>query len=241
MDNIYDPTYVKKLFNQMSSSYERMNYITSFGFSIRWRKQFLKKLGQSMEKLQVIDLLSGRGENWSYLKRNFPNSTIYGLDFSENMINYSMRRASKLFNNECHIICTDMLDNNLASNKFDIVSCAYGLKTFNEEQLNIIAKEVHRILKPQGKFSFVEVSKPKDKLLQYVYRIYLGIIIPVLGKIFFGNPEDYKMLWVYIQEFGTAEKVQQIFQKHNLNVQLDRYFGGCAKGISGTKKDSTEP
>ena len=73
MNNIYEPEFVKKLFNQMSSSYERMNYITSFGFSIRWRKQFLDKLGKSDENLNVIDLLSGLGENWTFLKNNFPN------------------------------------------------------------------------------------------------------------------------------------------------------------------------
>lgn len=55
MKSIYDPDYVKNLFNQMSNSYERMNYITSFGFSIRWRKQFLQKLGDSQKELNVID------------------------------------------------------------------------------------------------------------------------------------------------------------------------------------------
>ncbi|MGO4708427.1 class I SAM-dependent methyltransferase [Chryseobacterium sp. 2TAF14] len=57
MNNIYEPKFVKQLFNQMSGSYERMNYITSFGFSIRWRKQFLSKLGKSNENLNVIDRL----------------------------------------------------------------------------------------------------------------------------------------------------------------------------------------
>lgn len=55
----------------MSGSYERMNYITSFGFSIRWRKQFLNKLGKSEQPLEVIDLLSGLGENRTFLKKIF--------------------------------------------------------------------------------------------------------------------------------------------------------------------------
>ena len=33
---IYNPAFVKNLFNSMSKSYNRMNYITSFGFSERW-------------------------------------------------------------------------------------------------------------------------------------------------------------------------------------------------------------
>ena len=31
-DGIYDPAFVKGLFNRMSRSYERMNYVASFGF-----------------------------------------------------------------------------------------------------------------------------------------------------------------------------------------------------------------
>ncbi|WP_317129221.1 class I SAM-dependent methyltransferase [Empedobacter tilapiae] len=71
MNDIYDPNFVKKLFNKMSSSYERMNYITSFGFSIIWRKQFIKTLNRKRSKIKVLDLLSGLGENWSYLKNRF--------------------------------------------------------------------------------------------------------------------------------------------------------------------------
>lgn len=235
MNNIYEPEFVKKLFNQMSSSYERMNYITSFGFSIRWRKQFLRKLGKSKENLKIIDLLSGLGENWTFLKQNFPNSNFYALDFSEKMINHSKEKGNKIFKGNLNLICDNMLENKLNSNFFDIISCAYGLKTFNEKQLNIIAKEINRILKPNGKFSFVEVSKPKSKILLNFYSFYLGKIIPILGKVFLGNPEDYRMLWIYAKQFENSKKVKEIFQRHNLKVNLDEYFGGCATGISGCK------
>ncbi|MEZ4904035.1 MAG: class I SAM-dependent methyltransferase [Spirosomataceae bacterium] len=71
-NNIYSTEFVKELFNKMSSSYERMNYITSFGFSIRWRTQFLEKFKATNEKVQVIDLLSGMGETWGGIKNKFP-------------------------------------------------------------------------------------------------------------------------------------------------------------------------
>lgn len=235
MNNIYEPEFVKNLFNHMSSSYERMNYITSFGFSIRWRKQFLHKLGNSQKELNVIDLLSGLGENWKILKRHFPNSNFYALDFSEEMISNSKVKANHVFNGNLQLLCDNILDNKLESNHFDIISCAYGLKTFNEEQLEILAKEIHRILKPTGKFSFVEVSKPRNKLLLFFYSLYLGSIIPILGKIFLGNPKDYKMLWIYTANFGNSNNVKQIFERNNLIVDIDDYFFGCATGISGSK------
>lgn len=235
MNNIYEPKFVKQLFNQMSGSYERMNYITSFGFSIRWRKQFLNKLGKSEHNLKVIDLLSGLGENWTYLKQNFPNSTFSALDFSEEMISQSENKGNKVFKNQLNLLCEDILQSNLESNSFDIISCAYGLKTFNKEQLEILAKEVSRILKPNGKFSFVEVSKPKNKLLYYPYKLYLSKMIPVLGKLFLGNPSDYKMLWIYTENFENCDGVKEIFSKYNLSVNSENYFYGCATGIYGTK------
>lgn len=177
-DNIYEPAFVKKMFNRMSSSYERMNYITSFGFSIRWRRQFLEKLGKSDKRLNVIDLLSGLGENWTFLKRNFPNSTFYALDFSDEMISRSGDKSKKLFAGNLNLLCENILQNTLESNHFDIVSCAYGLKTFDEQHLEVLAREINRILKPDGKFSFVEVSKPKAKLLCIFYGFYIGKVIP---------------------------------------------------------------
>jgi len=113
MKNIYDPDYVRKLFNHMSGSYERMNYITSFGFSIRWRKQFLKKLGNSNECLNVIDLLSGLGENWTFLRKNFPNSQFSALDFSEQMVEKSREKSQKVFDEKFDLICEDILKSNL--------------------------------------------------------------------------------------------------------------------------------
>jgi hypothetical protein len=57
-DNTYKPAFVKDLFNRMSRTYERMNYITSFGFSIRWRRQFVKHLRATAPKVEIIDLLT---------------------------------------------------------------------------------------------------------------------------------------------------------------------------------------
>ena len=129
-----------------------------------------------------------------------------------------------------------MLNNNLPSNHFDFVICAFGLKTFNSEQIAILARETKRILKPGGQFSFIEVSAPSSPVLKVLYRLYLGRVVPVLGWLFLGNPREYRMLWQYTSRYGDSKKAVELFREAGLSTQYQSYFYGCATGVSGTKE-----
>jgi len=234
-DNIYSPHFVKGLFNRMSNSYERMNYITSFGFSIRWRKQFLNSFNQTNQKVEIIDLLTGMGETWKATKAKFPNSNMTVLDFSEGMLKYAKQKSNDKYNNKIIVLQQDLLQNNLPSNHFNFVTCAFGLKTFNEEQLGIIAFETKRILKTGGQFSCIEVSRPDNKVLNILYGFYLGHVIPILGRLLLGNPAEYKMLWQYTNKYNDSKKTTEIFKNSGLITEHTSYFYGCATGVYGQK------
>jgi demethylmenaquinone methyltransferase/2-methoxy-6-polyprenyl-1,4-benzoquinol methylase len=63
---IYDPAHLKRLFDEMQSSYDRVCSITSFGFNLRWRRQLIARL--ALERgMAVGDLMAGGGETWRYL------------------------------------------------------------------------------------------------------------------------------------------------------------------------------
>ncbi|MES1217925.1 MAG: class I SAM-dependent methyltransferase [Bacteroidota bacterium] len=234
-EDIYNPEFVKDLFNRMSNSYERVNYITSFGFSIRWRKQFVDELIPYDTKIEVIDLLTGMGEAWTPLKKTYPNSNLTGLDFSTEMLKSARIKNDLHFNKKINILQQDILDCQLPSNYFDIVVCAFGLKTFDSRQLKVLATETYRILKPGGQFSFIEVSKPKNIILKTLYSFYLGKIIPILGRLLLGNPSEYKMLWHYTDKFENAIEANQIFQSVGFASKYKSYFYGCATGFKGKK------
>lgn len=100
-----------------------------------------------------------------------------------------------------------------------------------------MAFETKRILKQGGQFSFNEVSKPDNKFLRLLYKFYLGKIIPILGKLLLGNPEEYKMLWLYTNKFENAKKAADTFAQTGLITNYSTYFFGCASGFYGTKID----
>lgn len=234
--DIYSAQFVKTLFNQMSKSYERMNYITSFGFSLRWRKQFITSLPTSGHNIEIIDLLTGMGESWDAIFSQYPNCHLTALDFSEEMLKYAESKNEKYYNKKINIIKSDILNNTIPDNSYDIVTCSFGLKTFNENQLRVLAAETNRILKAGGCFSFVEVSSPSNTILKGLYSFYLGSIIPILGRIFLGNPNDYKMLWQYTAAFGNCKRAVEIFKQEGLQAEYSSFFYGCASGVYGSKQ-----
>jgi len=101
----------------------------------------------------------------------------------------------------------NIFDNSIKSASADYVISGFGLKTFNQEQIHLLAKEIDRILKPNGKFSLIDVSVPKLGILKPLYMFYLKRIIPLLGKLFLGSPENYRMLGIYTEKYGNSKNV----------------------------------
>jgi len=236
MSDIYEAKFIEKLFDNMSNSYSKMNYTTSFGFSKRWRKQCIEEI-QIEEGKVVVDLMTGMGECWEYiLKNENEDSKLIGLDFSSEMLKRAKQKKLEYSNSNIELLKENVFENSIKSNYADYVISGFGLKTFNEEQLTKFANEINRMLKSNGKFSLIEVSVPKNRILKLFYMFYVKKVIPILGKMFLGSPETYKMLGIYTEKFENSKNVFDIFKKENFEVEYVEYFFGCATGIKGVKK-----
>ncbi len=236
MQEIYDSKFVEELFDQMSDSYSRVNYITSFGFSNRWRYQCVKELNIQKGEI-VVDLLTGMGECWKYiLTKENEVKKLVALDFSKEMIKQAHSNRLKYPNEQIEIRRENIFKNGIKNESAEYVVSGFGLKTFDEKQLNKLALEIKRILKQNGKFSLVDVSVPKSIFLRFGYMFYLKKVIPVLGKLLLGNPETYKMLGIYTENFKDSKRVFQVFKENGFEVEYISYFFGCASGIKGIKR-----
>lgn len=238
MNAIYNPDFIEDLFNKMSGSYARMNYITSLGFSARWRRQCVQSIDLAPGAI-VADLMTGMGECWSdILKQTDGKGKIIAIDFSEGMLKYAFKRKARMKNACIDILKVNVFDNGIPENSVDAVISGFGIKTFSEEQLTNLAKEIKRLLKPGGSFSLVDVSVPDPGVLKSLYMFYLKNVIPILGRIFLGNPDTYKMLGIYTEKFKNSNNAADVFRSEGLEVELTSFFHGCATGIKGRKVNS---
>lgn len=233
--DIYDSTYLQALFDEMQSTYERVSTVTSFGFNRRWRRQ-LAALIDIRQGMYSGDLMTGSGESWMYvLPRIGRDGTLLAVDFSDEMVRQARRRQHELQAENVIVLHEDALCSSIGSESLDVVICAYGVKTLSTLHQRQFVHELSRILKPGGRFGLVEVSVPDLRLLRVPYMFYLGMIVPLVGKLLLGNPDNYRMLGVYTARFGNCRNLERLFADSGFDARYERFFWGCASGVVGVK------
>lgn len=231
---IYDDNFVKSLFDRMSKTYGITNYISSFGFTERWRKKCVKGINWPDDMKVGYDLMSGMGESWHLILKE-SNSKIIGLDISSEMNTKARENLTRHKNWQVEILEQNVLNSDIKSESGDFIISTFGLKTFSVDKQKTLAKEMSRILRTGGQISLIEISEPENILLKIPYMFYLKYIIPNIGRIFMGNSSDYNMLGLYCQNFKNCYQFKSFLEEEGLNVKVTNHFFGCAKGIVGYK------
>jgi len=219
----------------MSASYDIVNLISSFGFSEIWRAACVRNLSIP-PGANVADLMSGSGECWPYLSRRLgQGGRILSVDISSAMCKRQQQRLSRFHGAAVEIIQGNALKLKQSDGSLDFIISAFGLKTFDHPSLKRLAAETFRLLRKGGSCSFLEISLPPSRLLRVPYHLYIGTLIPQLGRIFLKNIECYRMLGVYTEAFGSCAQVVEHFRSAGFHVTLKSHFFGCATSIIATK------
>ncbi|HSY92999.1 MAG TPA: class I SAM-dependent methyltransferase [Candidatus Binatus sp.] len=227
----YDPKAIRALFDEMASTYGIVNFISSFGFAARWRHQLVEGLPLT-DASHIVDLMSGRNELCrSVAPHVAATARMTAIDISPEMT----RRARKHWPFRVEILLEDVLTWECQPASADTVISSFGLKTFDPAQQEQLSQRVARILRPGGTFSFVEISVPPSPLLRLFYLFYLNRVIPWIGRLFLGNPANYRLLGVYTEAFGTCQHFAECLRQQGLEVAETSYFFGCATGVRGIR------
>lgn len=236
---IYEPAFVRGLFDEMARTYGVVNLVTSFGFAARWRKQCVRRI-DIRPGMAVADLMTGMGELCPDLARRVGAAgAITAVDLSPVMCRRTRDHARR---SPCpvEVVETDVLEWDGGTASADAVVSSFGLKTFDGPQAARLAGQIARLLKPGGCFSVVEISVPPNRWLRLPYLFYLRHVIPLLGRAFLGNPDNYRMLGVYTEAFGDCVGFAAACRRAGLVAREESYFFGCATGVSGHKPAGSE-
>ena len=236
-EDLYDPEYVKGVFDRCSGKYIGFSYFMSFGFTERWRRQCVALIARAPGPGATgYDLMAGTGEAWPHLFRRFRNlGSITAIDISSGMHERALKRLHMNREFEVSFIQDDVLQSQLPPQSADFLISTFGLKTFNGEQLEKLADLIAHVLKPGGQFALIEASDPKGWWLRPLYLFHLRRVLPLIERVFLRGAQDFAHIGQYSVRFGDASDFGGMLKQRGLEVRFKRHFFGCATSVSGHK------
>ncbi len=236
-DDIYDPAFVKGVFDRCSDRYISFSGLFSFGFTERWRRQCVEALPLAAGAVaEGYDLMAGTGEVWPHLLRRHAGiRRVTAVDISSGMHRLALERLHRERAHRIDFVEDDVLRSQLPAESCDFVVSTFGLKTFNPAQHQALAELVARTLRPGGVFSFIEASDPRGWWLRSLYLLHLKVLLPLVERTLLRGAQDFAMIGTYTSNFGDARGFADMLRAQGLEVEFRSYFFGCATGVSGRK------
>ena len=225
---------VAKMFDTISSKYDNLNRVISFGVDVKWRKKILKMVAKKNPN-NILDIATGTGD-LAILLSNTNAEKIIGLDISAGMLEVGKQKiADRNLSRKIEMILGDSEKIPFDDNTFDAVTVAFGIRNF--ENLEIGLAEIFRVLKPNGIFVILETSVPEKFPFKQGYRFYTKNILPIIGKLFSKDKVAYQYLSDSASIFPYGEKLNNILQKIGfIDVKHLPQTFGVATIYSASKK-----
>lgn len=206
-----DKQNVENLFDNISRRYDIANYFISLGIERYWRRKFSAHISGS-EKY-VLDGCCGTGISTLNIvnKIKEKGARVFGVDFSEEMLEVARRRLLKInlksenkINAEIEFKQGDVSDLNFKDNYFDIISIVFGIRNVIDRREAL--KEFFRVAKPGGKLIIMEFNFPQKSFFRKLYSFYIGRVLVNIGGVITKNKKAYQYLVATIKNFPPVEE-----------------------------------
>ncbi len=175
----------KANFSKIYRFYDLINSVITLGFDKSWRS----KASYYISGKKVLDLGSGTGA----ALRQLHNYEVTAVDPDEKMLQLN-KFENKIIGNAEDLPFPD--------NSFNSVYCAFVWRNLNNPELGL--QEVHRVLKPGGKFILLDMTRPKNNFLRMLHKIGTFKITLLIGLLTF-NLKEYRFLHKSLDKYPQPE------------------------------------
>jgi demethylmenaquinone methyltransferase/2-methoxy-6-polyprenyl-1,4-benzoquinol methylase len=213
---------VRSVFDSVAPKYDVMNDLMSAGLHRFW-KRYTLTVANPQPGDQVLDIAGGTGDlALAFSRKVGPSGRVVHTDINEAMLREGRNRLLDRGVVLPTLVC-DAEKLPFASESFDLVSVAFGLRNMTHKELALA--EMQRVLKPGGKLLVLEFSRVA-KPLEKAYDWYSFNILPKLGKLVANDEDSYRYLAESIRMHPGQEALRQMMKEagfghvdvHNLSA-----------------------
>jgi demethylmenaquinone methyltransferase / 2-methoxy-6-polyprenyl-1,4-benzoquinol methylase len=200
---------VARMFGAIADRYDLMNRVMTMGRDQRWRTQ-AAEAAQLRPGDSALDVATGTGDLAFLLAERVGSSgRVIGVDFTPEMLRLArLKAAGKAV--PVSFQEGDAEDLRFDANSFSAVTCAFGVRNFENRQMGI--DEMARVVAPGGRVVILELTPPQNALA----RGYMKEVVPRLGQLLARARDAYTYLPESAEEFPQPLELGTLMQRAGL-------------------------
>lgn len=215
---------IRRVFAAVAPRYDLMNDLMSFGIHRLWKRTLRRRCADVAGR--VVDLAGGTGDVARLLVRTDRHVVV--CDPGIEMMKVGSGRTAPV-----RWVAGEAEALPFASGSIDLLTISFGIR--NVTRLAAALAEIHRVLKPGGRFVCLEFSRPQWWLAPF-YDLYSWLVIPRLGAAVARQPIAYQYLVESIRRFpDQREFADHLAAAGFTGVRWENLSFGIACLHSGTR------
>jgi demethylmenaquinone methyltransferase/2-methoxy-6-polyprenyl-1,4-benzoquinol methylase len=224
-----------KMFNEISSTYDRTNSILSLGIHHHWRKR-LKQALPKKDKIRLLDCATGTCDQIISLMDKSPQiRKAVGIDLALAMLKLGKNKLRlKPYGHLVELKEASISAIPYPEGSFDCATLSFGIR--NVAAVGECLKEIHRVLDNDGRVLILEFSLPSSSLLKKLHLFYLRKVVARIGGWISKHGGAYRYLNETIESFPYGESFCSLLKDAGFkNVKALPLTWGIATLYQGDK------
>ena len=219
---------VQRMFSAIARWYDLNNSLLSFGLHHQWKRRAIEFVPECTLAGRALDLGAGTGDLAILLdQRMGPEGKVVATDLNFEMLKVGAQKIAKRGLSP-RITCLRGNAEGLVfqADTFDAVTAGFCIR--NVGNIPKAFYEIHRVLKPGGRFVCLEFSRPVYSWLRTLYDWYSFHLLPKIGTWVARDHTDvYEYLPASIRTFPDQERLASMLrQAHFSHVEYRNLTGG---------------
>lgn len=199
------------VFTDVAPYYDRANRVASLGLWDWFLNRFMSVIAVRPGE-RVLDVCAGTNAIGIALLQREPTLEVHAMDRSAAMQAVGQQRAAA---RGLHIdgVIGDVHELAFPDNHFDVVTLQFASRHL---RVKTVFQEIHRVLKPGGRFCHCDMLRPGNPVVEKLYYGYLRSCLVVTGVLFRSGPAALNCRKYFIdalEMFYTADELSGVMRE----------------------------
>lgn len=216
MDLTKSPPRIAGMFDAIAERYDLLNHLLSAGIDRSWRRRAIGSLALDGGE-RVLDLCTGTADLAMAAVRARPAAgRVVGVDFAGAMLRVGRDKVERArAADRVALVRGDATCIPLADRSVDAVTVAFGIR--NVVDTLAACREIHRVLKPGGRFAILEFAIPTAQPVRALYLWYFNRVLPRVGRVVSRHHAAYGYLPASVGAFAVPDEFVKILRQAGLD------------------------